>query len=56
LPSDPIWKKVTYYYKERCELVHKRVSVAVSDLEIVDFQQDVETLLGEMFALRFPKE
>ena len=56
LPADPIWKKVAYYYKERCELVHKRVSVAVSDAEITDFQQVVETLLGAMFTLKFPKE
>jgi len=53
-PHDLIWKKVAYYYKQRCELVHKRVSVAVSDSEIMDFQEVVEVLLGEMFALKFP--
>lgn len=53
--GDPMWRKVDYYYKMRCELIHKRVSVAVSDPEIADFQTVVETLFGEMFGLVFPK-
>ncbi len=56
LPGDPLWKRVAYYYKLRCELVHKRVSVSVSDPDIASFQSLVETLLGEMFRLQFPKD
>jgi hypothetical protein len=53
-PGDDIWKKVGYYYKQRCELIHKRVSVAISDEEILDFQNIVEILLGDLFSLSFP--
>jgi hypothetical protein len=56
LTADPVWRKVDYYYKMRCELVHKRVSVAVSNLEITDYQSVVETLFEAMFGLTFPKD
>jgi hypothetical protein len=55
LTGDAIWKKAAYFYKQRCELVHKRVSVAVSDPEIANFQDVVEKLLSAMFGLSFPK-
>jgi hypothetical protein len=56
LTGDPLWKKVNYYYKQRCELVHKRVSVSVSDIEVDDYQATVEKLLGAMFGLSFPRK
>lgn len=55
LPGSQIWKKAAYFYRQRCELVHKRVSVAVSDEEIANFQDVVEELLSAMFGLQFPK-
>ena len=55
LTGDAVWKKAAYFYKQRCELVHKRVSVAVSDPEIENFQDVVEKLLSAMFGLSFPK-
>jgi hypothetical protein len=54
--GDPLWKRVAYYYKLRCELVHKRVSVAVSDADIEGFQNLVQKLLAEMFGLSFPSD
>jgi len=56
LKGNSIWKRVAYYYKLRCELVHKRASVAVSDPDIASFQALVEQLLGEMFGLQFPND
>lgn len=55
LTGDAVWKKMSYFYKQRCELVHKRVSVSVSDQEIENFQTAAQKVLSKMFGLRFPR-
>lgn len=50
-----LWKRMDYFYKMRCELIHKRASVNVSDDDIEMFQRASETLLGKMYKLKFPK-
>ncbi len=51
---DPkIWKKIDYYYKIRCKLVHERASVQISNNEIEDYRGVVEGVLNKMFGLRF---
>ena len=47
------WKKIEYYYKIRCKLVHERVSVQISDYEVQNYRQVVEETLHELFGLRF---
>ncbi len=54
LTGDAVWKKIAYFYKQRCELVHKRVSVSVSDQEIENFQTVAQKVTSKMFGLRFP--
>lgn len=55
LTGDPVWKKLAYFYKQRCELVHKRVSVNIADREIENFQTAAQKVLTKMFGLRFPR-
>ena len=48
-----IWKKIDYYYRLRCKLVHERVTVQISDSEIEDYRDVVEKILKQLFQLRF---
>ena len=48
-----IWKKIDYYYKIRCKLVHERASVQISNSEIEDYREVVERVLKELFQLKF---
>ncbi|WP_269536912.1 ATP-binding protein [Cerasicoccus fimbriatus] len=55
LPNDDIlWSKVDYFYKMRCELVHKRVTVGISDQDIDEYEKLTTKLLTEMYGLNFP--
>ncbi len=51
--SSKIWQRVEYFYKMRCELVHKRVSVNISDDDLAIFKATVENILHKMFKLSF---
>jgi hypothetical protein len=48
-----IWKKIDYYYRLRCKLIHERVTVGVSDDQIQDFRQLVEQVLRKLYKLNF---
>jgi hypothetical protein len=54
-PGDPIWKKVAYFYRLRCELIHKRANVSISDENIEDFRKVVTKFLHKAFKVRFPE-
>lgn len=47
------WQKIEYYYKLRCELVHKRATVSISDNDLATFRKTVEYTLQKLFALNF---
>lgn len=47
------WKKVEYYYKLRCELVHKKASAGITDSQLQDFRSVVESILKKMYKLKF---
>jgi len=47
------WKKIEHYYHARCQLIHRRASVLLSDHEITDFRNTVEVVLKKLFKLRF---
>jgi hypothetical protein len=49
------WKKIKHYYQMRCQLVHRRATVAISDGEIADFRKIVETVLQKLFRLKFAR-
>ncbi|WP_422350803.1 hypothetical protein [Flagellimonas sp.] len=49
------WQKVNYYYNLRCELVHKRIAVTISDNDARSFRELVEYLLKKMFNLNFKR-
>jgi len=51
--STTLWKKIEYYYKMRCNLVHQRASAGVSDNEIKDFRAVTEKVLSELYKLKF---
>lgn len=55
LKRDAVWKKIDYYYKQRCDLVHQRSNAGVSDETISDFRQVVQVVLQKMFGLEFPE-
>lgn len=54
LTTDPIWKKLTYYYKLRCDLIHRKADGSISDPLVEDFRVTVQKLLSKLFKLRFP--
>lgn len=47
------WQKIEYYYKLRCELVHKRATVTITDTDLNNFRKIVELVLKKMFGLNF---
>ena len=50
---DEVIKKVNYYYKLRCNLIHQRATPSVTDEEIEDYRSIVEKLLQKMFGINF---
>ena len=51
---EPHWKRIEYFYKLRCELVHKRANITISDDELESFKATVKETLARMFKLSFP--
>lgn len=47
------WNIIDYYYLRRCDLVHKRATTQISDLELKRYRDIVEYSLNKMFRLRF---
>jgi hypothetical protein len=47
------WQRVEYFYKMRGELVHKRISVSISNEDLSIFKETVEKILHKMFKLSF---
>jgi Signal transduction histidine kinase regulating citrate/malate metabolism len=50
----PTWIDVDIFYKNRCELVHKRATVDIPEDTIIKFREVAEILLEKMFGLKFP--
>jgi Histidine kinase-, DNA gyrase B-, and HSP90-like ATPase len=46
-------KKIDYYYKLRCNLIHQQATPAIDDSEIAAYRRIVEALLKRMFGLKF---
>ncbi len=51
--AQPTIKKINYYYKLRCDLIHERATPNITDLQIEDYRAIVEGLLKNMFGLNF---
>ena len=49
--DDDMWKKLEYYYRLRCSLVHQRATARIDDSEIGNFRWVVETVLSKLFGL-----
>lgn len=47
------WRKVEHYYRFRCELVHKKATVGITDSQIQDFRSVVEGILKKLYKLKF---
>jgi len=50
-----IWKKLDYYYKIRCELIHKRSTATLSDDDVLDYRETVEAIFKKLYKLKFDK-
>lgn len=48
----PLWQKADYYYKMRCDLIHKTAAGTVSSTDIDGYRGLVEQLLAAMFGLK----
>jgi histidine kinase/DNA gyrase B/HSP90-like ATPase len=48
-----VWGKIDHYYQMRCQLIHRRASVAVSDTDIAGFKDTVQRVLKKLFKLKF---
>jgi len=51
--SDADWDKVRHYYDRRNKLVHERATLQITDLELSDYRDVVQRILGELFDLTF---
>jgi hypothetical protein len=50
-----IWKKIDYYYRLRCKLVHERATVTVNDSQVEDYREVVQVVLRRLFNLQFSR-
>lgn len=48
------WKKIDYFYKLRCDLVHRKVSAEVSSFDLEEFRGITKLILSQAFGMRFP--
>ncbi|WP_461632111.1 ATP-binding protein [Labilibaculum euxinus] len=46
------WPKIEYYYKLRCDLVHKRASADISDHDVQVYQTLYEKIMNQLFSLQ----
>jgi hypothetical protein len=51
--KNDIWKKIDHYYRLRCQLVHEKVTVGVTDEQFQDYRNVVEGVLKKLFKLKF---
>jgi hypothetical protein len=56
LTGDKVWGRIKYFYRLRCDLIHKRANAGLSDETIEGFRNDVVKLLYRMFKVRFPQQ
>lgn len=47
------WKKIAHFSNLRNNLIHQRASAGVSDSELEDFRELVETVLEQLYGLKF---
>ncbi|MBC8500598.1 MAG: ATP-binding protein [DPANN group archaeon] len=48
-----LWKKIAYYYKLRCDLIHRRATGGITDHQIEDYMKVVKKVLENLFKLKF---
>jgi hypothetical protein len=53
--NQAFWQKMTYFYKLRCDLIHKKASSGISDTDIDGYRRLVKNLLAAAFGLQFPE-
>jgi hypothetical protein len=51
LASD-VWKRVAYFYKLRCKLVHEKASTPISTKDVISYESTFVTLVQAMFGLK----
>lgn len=53
VPGKIDWKKIEYYYRLRCKLVHERTNAEVLDCDIEEFDKIVKSVSGILFGSVF---
>ncbi len=48
-PKD--WLSIDYYYKARCDLIHRKATASVTDVDLVNYRQVVINVLEKLFGL-----
>ncbi len=51
--NNDTWKKINFYYRLRCKLIHERATVGISNDQVEDFRDIVEKVLKKLFDLKF---
>jgi hypothetical protein len=54
--SKDTWKKIDFFYRLRCKLVHERVTVGINDDQLQDFRDVVQAVLKKLYKLKFETE
>jgi len=52
--SATILGKINHFYILRNKLIHERATIHISDTQVRDYRETVETVLKKLFALKFP--
>lgn len=52
--SQKLLNKVNYYYTLRNSLIHQRATAAITDAQVSDYREVIETVLDRLFRVKFP--
>mgnify|MGYP007022303895 CR=1 FL=1 len=45
------WQSIDYYYKVRCDLIHRKASASITDIDLDNYRKVVIKVLEKLFNL-----
>lgn len=56
LTGHSVWRSINYFYKMRCDIIHRKADVPISSEDIESLRRILVMLLSEAFDIQFPEE
>lgn len=56
LSGHSVWQSINYFYKLRCDLIHRKADVLISNEDVNSLRKIVVMVLSDAFSIEFPEE